>query len=237
MNASLEKTIEERTRELKMLNNDLDMLMYRSSHDFRRPLTTLMGLYEIARLTIKDEVSKELFDKVNVTALTMDKMLLKFFMLYNINHFRNLYDSISLEQIVGKIEKNLISRKKNIDFNSIIEIRNYDPVDERNSLIEIILENLVENSLIYNSKERMVVELAIHENNGSLHIIIRDNGNGIPESMQDKIFEIYFRGSSLSSGNGLGLYVVKRAADLLKAEIKVDSRLNDFSRFEVIFPV
>jgi signal transduction histidine kinase len=58
INASLERRIEERTNELKKLNNDLDMLMYRSSHDFRRPLTTLMGLHEIARLTVKDEASK-----------------------------------------------------------------------------------------------------------------------------------------------------------------------------------
>jgi len=237
MNASLERIIDERTRELKVLNSDLDMLMYRSSHDFRRPLTTLMGLHEIARLTVKEDISKELFAKVYATALTMDKMLLKFFMLYNINHFRNFDEGVSLENIVSKIDKNLISRKKNIDFRSSIDIRKYNANDERNNLIEIILENLVENSLIYNSKDHMEVEISITENNELLHIITRDNGNGIPEVQLDKIFEIYFRGSTLSSGNGLGLYVVKRAVEALNATIKVDSRPNEFTRFEVSFPV
>jgi signal transduction histidine kinase len=237
MNASLERIIDERTRKLKVLNSDLDLLMYRSSHDFRRPLTTLMGLHEIARLTVKEDISKELFAKVYVTALTMDKMLLKFFMLYNINHFRNLAAGISLEEIVSKIDKNLIARKKNIDFQSSVDVRSYNVNDERNNLIEIILENLVENSLIYNSKERIEVELSIRENNGSIHIIARDNGNGIPEGQLDKIFEIYFRGSTLSSGNGLGLYVVKRAVEALNANVKVESRLNEYTRFEVSFPV
>jgi len=237
MNASLERIIDERTRELKVLNSDLDMLMYRSSHDFRRPLTTLMGLHEIARLTVKEDIGKELFAKVYATALTMDKMLLKFFMLYNINHFRNLDDGISLENIVSKIDKNLIARKKNIDFHSSIDVRKYNTNDERNNLIEIILENLVENSLIYNSKDHMEVELSIAENNDTLYVITKDNGNGIPEAQLDKIFEIYFRGSTLSSGNGLGLYVVKRAVETLNATIKVDSRLNEFTRFEVSFPV
>ncbi len=237
MNASLERIIDERTRKLKVLNSDLDLLMYRSSHDFRRPLTTLMGLHEIARLTVKEDISKELFAKVYVTALTMDKMLLKFFMLYNINHFRNLAAGISLEEIVSKIDKNLIARKKNIDFQSSVNVRSYNVNDERNNLIEIILENLVENSLIYNSKERIEVELSIRENNGSIHIIARDNGNGIPEGQLDKIFEIYFRGSTLSSGNGLGLYVVKRAVEALNANVKVESRLNEYTRFEVSFPV
>jgi len=237
MNASLERIIEERTRELKVLNSDLDMLMYRSSHDFRRPLTTLMGLHEIARLTVKEDISKELFAKVYTTALTMDKMLLKFFMLYNINHFRNLDEGISLDDIVSKIDKNLIARKRNIDFHYSINTRKYNSTDERNNLVEIILENLVENALIYNSKERMKVELSISENNGSLQIITKDNGNGIPEAHLEKIFEIYFRGSTLSSGNGLGLYVVKRAVEALNATIKVESRLNEFTRFEVSFPV
>ncbi|MDZ7606640.1 MAG: ATP-binding protein [Cyclobacteriaceae bacterium] len=117
----------------------------------------------------------------------MDKMLLKFFMLYNINHFRNLGEGISLEEIVSKIDKNLIARKKNIDFHSSVNVKSYNANDERNNLIEIILENLVENSLIYNSKDRIEVELSIRENNGSIHIIASDNGNGIPEAQLDKV--------------------------------------------------
>ncbi len=237
VNASLERTVEERTKKLLATNSDLDMLVYRSSHDFRRPLTTLMGLHEIARLTIKDELSQELFAKVQSTALNMDKMLLKFFMLYNINHYRNIYESISLQQIIDKIDKNLIARKKNIAFTSQIGISRYTMNDERNSLIEIILENLVENALIYNAKEHIEVDIAIRESNGMLHIIVRDNGNGIPESYHEKVFEIYFRGSVLSSGNGLGLYVVKRVAEILGATIKVDSELGIYSTFTVSFPI
>ena len=159
INESLEEKVKDRTRKLVDLNNDLDLLVYRSSHDFRRPLTTLMGLNEVARLTIEDKVSRELFDKVNQTALNMDKMLLKFFMLYNINHFRTTYEGNSLVEIVDKIDKTMISRKNNITFNRKIDIKTYYEKDERNSLIEIILENIVENSLIFNSKENMVVDL------------------------------------------------------------------------------
>jgi signal transduction histidine kinase len=70
-----------------------------------------------------------------------------------------------------------------------------------------------------------------------MHIVTRDNGNGIPEAQLEKIFEIYFRGSTLSSGNGLGLYVVKRAVESLNATVKVDSRLNEYTQFEVSFAV
>lgn len=237
INSSLEKTVEERTEKLVGLNNDLDLLIYRSSHDFRRPLTTLMGLNEIARLTVKDELSKELFNKVNTTAINMDKMLLKFFMLYNINHFRTNYEGNTLKEIIDKIDKNLISRKNNITFNQKVEIKLFHEKDERNSLIEIILENLIENSLIYNGKKHTILDLAITEKDGDLCILLSDNGNGIPLSYQNKVFDMYFRGSTLSTGNGLGLYVAKRAADLLNARIKLVSDEGEFTRFELVFKI
>jgi K+-sensing histidine kinase KdpD len=229
--------VEERTEKLVGLNNDLDLLIYRSSHDFRRPLTTLMGLNEIARLTIKDEVSIELFNKVNTTAKNMDKMLLKFFMLYNINHFRTSYEGNTLKEIIDKIDKNLISRKNNITFNQKIELQLFNEKDERNSLIEIILENLIENSLIYSNEKHMILDLTIKEKDENLHILLSDNGNGIPLSFQNKVFDMYFRGSTLSTGNGLGLYVAKRAADLLTAPINLVSVEGEFTRFELSFKI
>ena len=237
INESLEEKVKDRTRKLMNLNNDLDLLVYRSSHDFRRPLTTLMGLNEVARLTIEDKVSRELFDKVNQTALNMDKMLLKFFMLYNINHFQTTYEGNSLAEIVDKIDKTMISRKNNITFNRKIDIKTYYEKDERNSLIEIILENIVENSLIFNSKENMVVDLEIVENEGDLHISLRDNGNGIPFPQHAKVFDMYFRGSTLSTGNGLGLFVAKRAADLLNAPIIINSKEGKHTRFDITFQI
>lgn len=237
INESLEEKVVDRTKELIDLNNDLDLLVYRSSHDFRRPLTTLMGINEIARLTVTDEVSKELFNKVNHTALNMDKMLLKFFMLYNINHYRTTYEGITLEEIIDRVDKKMISRKRNIIFNHKIETITYHDIDERNCLIEVILENLIENSLIYNSTGNMIIDLEIIEKNGDLNIYLADNGDGIPSSYRDRIYDMYFRGSTKSTGNGLGLYVAKRAANLLGAPIKLNSKEGEFSKFEISFTI
>lgn len=234
---SLEEKVVDRTKKLIDLNNDLDLLVYRSSHDFRRPLTTLMGINEIARLTVTDEVSRELFGKVNRTAMTMDKMLLKFFMLYNINHYRSNYEGITLDDIIEKVDKNMISRKRNVIFNRKIETSTYHDIDERNCLIEVIIENLVENSLIYNSNGNIILDLEIIEKDGNLNIFLGDNGDGIPLSYQDKIYDMYFRGSTLSEGNGLGLYVAKRAANLLNASIKLNSKEGEYSKFEISFTI
>ncbi len=76
VNARLEEKVEARTTELKQAYTELDTFFYRSSHDFRRPLTTFMGLAEVAKITVKDNVALELFEKINETARNLDKMLM-----------------------------------------------------------------------------------------------------------------------------------------------------------------
>ena len=83
-NIDLENTIHKRTKELKKVNKELDRLFYRSSHDFRRPLTTLMGINEVARLMDLKEDTMQLFKMMNTTVGSMDNMLKKFYNLYEI---------------------------------------------------------------------------------------------------------------------------------------------------------
>jgi tetratricopeptide (TPR) repeat protein len=64
INKELEVKIEVRTSELKQAYKELDTFFYRASHDFRRPITTFMGLAGVAKVTIKDQASLELFEKV-----------------------------------------------------------------------------------------------------------------------------------------------------------------------------
>lgn len=77
INKQLEVKIEERTYELKQAYKELDTFFYRSSHDFRKPITTFLGLAGVAAITVKDPVSLELFEKVRETASSLDKMLQK----------------------------------------------------------------------------------------------------------------------------------------------------------------
>jgi len=73
-------------------------------------------------------------------------------------------------------------------------------------------------------------------NNSSIQIQIMDNGSGIPESMKEKIFEPFFTTKSSGEGTGLGLSI---SYDIVKAhggEIKVNSKENEFTEFQIILP-
>ncbi|TAG39220.1 MAG: sensor histidine kinase, partial [Cytophagia bacterium] len=72
--------------------------------------------------------------------------------------------------------------------------------------------------------------------NNFLHIKVEDNGQGIEKELQNRIFEMYFRGSEHSQGNGLGLYVVHRAVYQLKGFVEFESEVASGSIFEVYLP-
>ena len=74
-----------------------------------------------------------------------------------------------------------------------------------------------------------------------MNIKVVDTGIGIPEQSQPLIFEIFHQLDSSKTRNyeglGLGLYIVKRLADLIGAKLKVKSRVGQGSSFSVVLPL
>ncbi len=74
-------------------------------------------------------------------------------------------------------------------------------------------------------------------NDGKVEIKVRDNGNGIPQKVIDKIFQPFFTTKPTGQGTGLGLSL---AYDIVKAhggELKVETREGEGSTFTVLLPV
>ena len=231
----LEVTIHERTVELKRLNKELDRLFYRSSHDFRRPLTTLMGINEVARLIKLENNSMELMNLMDKTVNDMDRMLKKFYNLYEINHFPEDNKEISLYSVVEEYARDLIQQGHSIKWS--IELEKYEELNIRNALIKIILKNILENSVQYSKNGKADIKMNFYEDDGYLAFQISDNGIGIDDSFHTQIFEMYFRATEISQGNGLGLYVVKTAVEKLHGIIRVVSERGKQTIFKIRFPI
>jgi signal transduction histidine kinase len=234
-NKDLELTVQKRTGELKKANKELDRLFYRSSHDFRRPLTTLMGIHEVARLMKLNNRSMELFFLMHRTVENMDNMLKKFYNLYEISHYMEEALPVSLSAIVERYESDLMKRGHIIK--TVVNIKKYEDVDMRNRLIDIILNCLIENALCYTTEKHAEISLKITEKDNDLNLLIEDKGIGIDEVYYDRIFDMYFRSSEKSQGSGLGLYVVKTALDKLHGTVAVNSEKGRYTQFEINIPI
>jgi signal transduction histidine kinase len=100
-----------------------------------------------------------------------------------------------------------------------------------------IVYNLLINAYKYTeSGGRTVLRYKKSDNN--VEIQVEDNGSGIDEIDQGRIFNAYFRGSgSTGSGEGIGLFVVKENARLLEGEVKVESQKGKGSIFTLVVPL
>jgi signal transduction histidine kinase len=101
------------------------------------------------------------------------------------------------------------------------------------ALLRIIIENLVENSIFFSGPSDPVIRFKAFSSGGDVVIEVHDNGEGIPTEYQDRMFEMYFRANERSKGNGLGLYIVKKAVDKLGGVITVTSELHRGTSFAI----
>ncbi len=233
INRSLETKVEERTSELKQAYKELDTFFYRSSHDFRRPLTTFLGLAEVAKVTVKDGNALELFVKVKETALNLDKMLFKLQSISDLGAQQLVYKEVFVREMINDILDGFreMINKKNIHVNIFIDVNN--SFYSYPAMVRIIIENLVENAIHFCRSENATLDVRVNLQLSELTIEVQDNGQGIGEEYQSRIFEMYYRANQNSKGNGLGLYIVKKAVEKLHGRIQFNSRVGEGSSFIV----
>jgi signal transduction histidine kinase len=236
INKELEQKIEARTSELKEAYKELDIFFYRASHDFRRPITTFMGLAGVAKVTVKDPVSLELFDKVNETAASLDKMLLKLQSISDVGSQQMVFKEVFLKALTEEVLdgfRKLIQQKKitvNLDVNEETPLVSYP------AMVKIIIENLIENAIHFSAFEHPFVSIKAKVTGEMASIEVEDNGQGIMDEYKARIFEMYFRANEHSKGNGLGLYIARKAAQKLNGHIYFATKYGVGSSFTVALP-
>jgi len=104
--------------------------------------------------------------------------------------------------------------------------------------IEHILSNLTSNAIKYTFQGK--IELGFKVNSDKMTFYVKDNGIGIPQKEQQKIFESFYRGENALSlvigGTGLGLAIAKQLINSLNGTIEVNSELGKGSVFSFTFP-
>jgi signal transduction histidine kinase len=227
LNAQLEEKVTERTRELELANNELDTFLYRSSHDMRRPITTLLGLNQVARYVINDSNAVAvLFDKVVETARSMDSMLFKMQMMYELNKTDLPLEPANINQLINDSVRYFESDFEKYSIAHHITIQHDIVILSNIPLLKIIFRNVIENSILFRKTQPGAlpfIDVNIIKQHDSIEIIIADNGIGVEERYQSQLFDLYFRASQASKGNGLGLYLVNKAVAKLKGSIELIS--------------
>lgn len=237
INENLEVLVFERSRQLVEAYKEMDIFLYRASHDLRAPICTIIGLCNLALHQTKGDA--DLINKISTTAVKMDGLLKKLKMISEVNQPSN-YSPVYLSQIIRNV-RSLFSRS--VAENNIEVVVDNDATSHFYSypdLIEIILYNLVENALFFSTlvrdrHPRIQIMASVEQNN--LFLSVYDNGIGIDREERVKLWNMFYVGNEQSKGNGLGLYIVLKSVQSLNGKIDLESEPSAYTRFSLTIPI
>lgn len=234
VNITDRKRVEE---ELKIRNTELDNFVYKVSHDLRAPLSSILGLVNLARLPGNTDNPMDYIDIIGDKVQHLDHFISDV-----LSHSKNLKMDIS----TSKVELKKIIDQTFTDLNYLdgarevvhsIKVEGLDLYSDPWRLSEIF-RNLVSNAIKYRKLDSRTPEITIkiHVDHLRADISFADNGIGIDEKNLTRIFEMFYRATEQSDGSGIGLYIVKNAIDKLGGQITVASKPDEGTRFHIILP-
>ncbi|MDX1482389.1 MAG: ATP-binding protein, partial [Woeseiaceae bacterium] len=210
-----------------------------ASHDLRQPVQALSLLNGALRRTVRDPRAIEMVVSQQQSLDAMTNLLNSLLDISRLDRgvIEPEIEDFPIQRLLDRLaaEFGRQARHKNVVFFS----RDSDHVvrSDPNLLAEII-QNLVSNAIRYTDPGGRVT-ISCDPETDRLRIDVRDTGIGIDASEFEAIFT-EFHQSRRQSGNkegfGLGLAIVRRLADLLDVEVRVESELDKGSRFSVLVP-
>ncbi len=228
------KMIEEK---LKSARNELQTFIYRSSHDLKGPLSSILGLTDLLR---KENASKVIHDYNEMIHTSAEKLNIMLEQLLNVVRIRREKIFPKKINFAETIRRVLDKLKSSPDFDSVrkkIKISNNTTFKTDPDLLFNILHNLIDNAIKFSAgNPGRIASIEVSDFLKGVMIRIEDNGKGIDEQARNNMFFMFNRGSNSSKGNGLGLYVVRNAIDRLGGVIEFSSLEEKFTRFEIYLP-
>lgn len=224
------KLKQKEAQELRRLDKIKTKFFANIAHEFRTPLSLIVGPAEQLKSVDSQDEKEKLFGTIKKNTNSL------------IHLTDQLIDVAKLEAGVLKphfVWGDVVPVISNI-VNAFLETANEKGItlslespEKAEFLFSIntldrILYNLISNSIKF-CENGDAITVKVHQENNGLSIQVIDSGAGIPENEQLEIFERYFKGSNqdLLQGNGLGLSLVKELVDLHHGTINMKSSTQD----------
>ncbi len=226
-------------QELLKLNEELDRFVYSASHDLRAPLTSVLGLVEIARLDPSASSKDKSIELIGKSVLKLDGFIKDI-----IDYSRNKRSEIEILEVdFEKLIHETYEQLKYLDTKNQIfkelDINLKTPFVSDPRRISVIFKNLIGNGIKYhrlNTKEKAFIKVKVKPYKKGVEVVVEDNGKGIQEEHVQNIFKMFYRAAEDSKGSGLGLYIVKETVDKLKGTIEVQSIYGAGTVFKIYLP-
>lgn len=252
-----EKTAELKTQEAlkqaynaaQLANNAKTTFLSNMSHDIRTPMNAIIGMTAIAGANLENtQKVSDCLKKINSSGKHLLGLINEILDMSKIEsgNVDLAEEEFSLPEVIENliaINQPLIEEKHHTLMVKVIDVKNEDVIGDSTRLQQVFT-NLLSNAIKY-TPENGKIEITITEKQtnkpkiGWYEVSFKDNGIGMSEEFQRRMFEPFMRANDERineiQGTGLGMPIARNIIRMMNGDIKVESKLNEGSTFTVSF--
>ncbi|MFC2162737.1 ATP-binding protein [Candidatus Altiarchaeota archaeon] len=239
-----ESLIKKQLEKLKELDTLKEEYFYSTSHEFKTPLTTIVGL---TRMLLDEKIGgltkqqMEALELVYCDAKRLRGAVQKILDIAKIESGKMVYhiEELDIEPIIDEVVEtlNVLISAKGLKIRK--DINNLHKINADKDRLMLVIENLVNNAIKFTPPKGDIFIKGSKDKNNIL-IEIQDTGVGIPDEDTRKVFEKYYQVKSglgeNVGGSGLGLVICKQIIEAFKGKIWCESSLGVGSTFKFTLP-
>jgi light-regulated signal transduction histidine kinase (bacteriophytochrome) len=239
--AQLEQRVAERTAELQETNDELEAFSYSVSHDLRAPLRTLQGFTQALMEDYGsqlDDLGQDYARYIVEAAVSMDTLIADLLAYSRLGRTEIQIQPTDLSRVLAEALSQLDTERRERNAQIILEPPLPQVMAQYRILVQV-LTNLLSNAIKFVKPDvQPQVRVWAEEREKSVRFWVEDNGLGIAEEHQERIFRVFERlhGIEAYPGTGIGLAIVRKGIEHMGGRVGVVSQPDKGSRFWLEFP-
>jgi signal transduction histidine kinase len=218
--------LKRQNRELVHINKSLDNFTYRVSHHLRGPISTAMGLLNVADQTNSVTELRPLHDMIRLSLTRLDATVKCLLDCSRVVHCEPRNERIDWAFML----KDVFARVDHLDVKQqvarIVQLQTETPAYSDPDRLVIVLANILNNAFTHRNlvkDHEPVVSVDVFTSANSISITIKDNGPGIKVEALPKVGTMFYRATEQGQGAGLGVYVCKEILATLHGTLEIMS--------------
>jgi two-component system sensor histidine kinase/response regulator len=221
--------------DLKARNEELDAFAHTVAHDLKGPLVNLIGYAELLEEDFRDSLDPEIVASLQSIAKNgrkMDNIIEELLLLAGLRQTESVdIEPVDMSVILKEVRVRLADLIRSHQAEMIVP-ESWPAALGYGPWIEEVWVNYVSNAIKYGGRPPRVELGATVESEATVRFWVRDNGAGITEEEQGRLFQPFTRLDQVrAKGHGLGLSIVRRIMERLAGQVGVASQVGSGSTF------
>ena len=220
--------LQDRRHELEISNQELEQFAYIASHDLQEPIRTVSQYLQLLEMQAADALGSEEMGLVGSAIRASNRMRDLIYGLLEVSKVSSAevaFEDTNVQEVFANIsevmQNRLLETGGTFTHDKDVSEIKCDPV-----LFEQLVTNLVSNGLKFQKPDvNPEVYLGYKREENEHHFWVQDNGIGIPEDQQGRVFQLFQRGHVREdyAGHGIGLTICKRIVERHRGTIWIES--------------